>query len=89
MAQVCKHGVPVPSKFHDCDYADFREKLVPKAERYANEHAGARPSMKPGKRGVQPERNAQYEAWAIAWNLLFHNFIEKAVADHYSAGDES
>lgn len=84
MAQVCKHGVPVPNKFHDCDYVDMRTRLVPLAERYADVNAGERPPMKRGTSGGIPQSNAQYEAWAIAWNLLFHSYIERAVAAHYA-----
>lgn len=68
---------------HDPAYVQFRSQLVPVAEKYADEHAGPRPPKREGFLSGREACNAQYEAWCIAWNLLFHTYIEHAVAKHY------
>lgn len=89
MAQICKHGVRLPNHFHDCDYVDFRASLVPEAEAHADAAAGPRPPCVFGIKAGEDARNAQYDAWATAWNLLFHAYIDRAVKAHYAEKAES
>jgi hypothetical protein len=72
----CKHGVPNTVKGHDCQYTDLRERLIPDAERHADDAVGIRP--KAVERGSH-NQNPAYEAWVKAWNKLFLDFIDAEV----------
>lgn len=66
--KVCKHGVSVKNKSHNCTYVSLREKLVPAAERAADFMVGKRP----------PKGNLEaYEKYTKEWNLVFHREMDR------------
>lgn len=81
---VCKHGVSVADRYHDCAYVDFREHLVPEASRFANEKAGPRPApVLSTSGGGRDAMNAEYTAWSKLWNTFFLDYITRKVKERY------
>jgi hypothetical protein len=59
-SELCKHGLSTRLA-HDCAYTDLRDSLIPEAEQYANERAGAQPLMS----------SREFDGWCRRWDKLY------------------